>query len=103
MVCGSEDDATYKALTKLNHLSTALCTTIERQFLNRLEAGCSAPVGALAELTQSGTIRFKGAVYSRDGATEIMTEQEVPANRAEDLGVRMADVALENGASKLVG
>ncbi|MDX1640998.1 MAG: hydroxymethylbilane synthase, partial [Balneolaceae bacterium] len=37
-----EDDEALSVVKPLNHAETALCTGIEREFLNEMEAGCSA-------------------------------------------------------------
>ena len=43
-----EDEKTKAIIAELNHEETEICTTIEREFLNKLEGGCTAPIGALA-------------------------------------------------------
>lgn len=48
---GSGDDgALLAAVTGLDHLPTRLAVTAERELLGALEAGCAAPIGALAHL-----------------------------------------------------
>ena len=37
-----------EACAPLNHEETEIATAIERRFLNKLEGGCSAPIGAIA-------------------------------------------------------
>ena len=37
-------------LKQINSTDTALCTEIERTFLNTLEGGCTAPIGANAKI-----------------------------------------------------
>ena len=48
MITAREEDEDFRAIcNEINHEETEICTTIERQFLNLLEGGCSAPIGAL--------------------------------------------------------
>ncbi|MBT3547932.1 MAG: hydroxymethylbilane synthase, partial [Flavobacterium sp.] len=44
----AEDDFVKDACEQLNHHETEVCVSIEREFLHRLEGGCTAPIGALA-------------------------------------------------------
>ncbi|MDZ7658196.1 hydroxymethylbilane synthase [Fodinibius sp.] len=54
-----EDDSEMEEIvSQLNHDETALCTTIERDFLHDMEAGCSAPVGAYAYI-EDEKVHFK--------------------------------------------
>ena len=59
-----------EACAVLNHEETEISTTIERQFLNKLEGGCSAPIGALAYIKEE-EIHFHGIVLSPDGTKKI--------------------------------
>ena len=48
--CRADDDATIHLLSGLDDSDTRAAVTAERSLLATLEAGCSAPVGALAEV-----------------------------------------------------
>lgn len=48
--CRADDVATRDLLAVLEHAPTRTCVTAERVLLAELEAGCSAPVGALARI-----------------------------------------------------
>ena len=51
MITALEEDEEIRTIcAEINHEETEICTTIEREFLNRLEGGCTAPIGALAYL-----------------------------------------------------
>ncbi len=55
MITALEEDYFVKeACAELNHEETEICTTIEREFLNKLEGGCTAPIGALAYIKDEG-------------------------------------------------
>src|SRR5690606_24963562 len=56
-----EDEEILDICKQLNHEETEICTTIERTFLNKLEGGCSAPIGALAFI-KNDEIHFKGVL-----------------------------------------
>lgn len=48
--CRADDRAVREAVGPLEHQATRTCVTAERTVLAALEAGCSAPVGALAQV-----------------------------------------------------
>ena len=102
-------------LAELDDPSTRVAVTAERSLLNRLEAGCSAPVGALADLRtneQAVTeMRLRGVVGTIDGSTlvQLSTTGPVPASADEataqsiSLGRDLADAMLAKGAAGLMG
>lgn len=97
-----EGDTDMQAVvSKLNHEETALCTGIEREFLNVMEAGCSAPVGAFAE-TKSDTLFFKAVALTLDGQERFDFEKKVQAAGARGLGKTAARKMLDEGAAKVM-
>lgn len=101
VVVGEEDTEMAKIIAHLNHDETALCTTIERDFLHDMEAGCSAPVGAYARI-QNGDIHFKAVALTLDGQERFEHEQTETVGKAGDLGHIAAQVLLEKGAIKVI-
>ena len=69
--------AAQTACAGLNDADTEICTTVERKFLNLLEAGCTAPIGAYAQI-RSGDVHFKGILLSCDGREKIEVSRIVP-------------------------
>jgi hydroxymethylbilane synthase len=98
-----DDDKIIKITSELNDPETNLCTGIERELLNEMEAGCSAPVGAFAWLDESGdTMHLKAAALKTDGSLSYDIELSAPANSARGLGREAARKLLKQGADKLV-
>lgn len=97
-----QSDSELEAIiNKLDHDETALCTTIERDFLHDMEAGCSAPVGAFAEIEDSH-VHFKAVALTLDGQERFDYEQSETVGKAGDLGHRAAQALLEQGAIKVI-
>ena len=86
---------------ELNDKETEICTTIEREFLNALDGGCSAPIAALATINEE-ELKFKGAVYSPDGKNKIEFSKTVPANHTTDIAKFAANFLLDRGAKKIM-
>lgn len=88
-------------LRQINHLETALCVSVERDFLRTLEGGCTAPVGAFAELI-GDQLRFRGMLCSLDGKNCIDTEKTLLAAEAAGSGSAFAETILNNGGRDIM-
>lgn len=97
-----EGDSKMEAIiSQLNHDKTALCTTIERDFLHDMEAGCSAPVGAYAFI-EDGKVHFKAIALTLDGSEKYDYKERLPVGEAGELGHTAARVLLNKGAVKVI-
>jgi hydroxymethylbilane synthase len=81
----------------------------ERTLLAVLEAGCAAPLGALAELVEGhpddgdvDELSLRAVVASLDGAVTVRRSMTGPARDPVGVGRRLAAVLLEDGAADLV-
>ncbi|MER6014156.1 hydroxymethylbilane synthase [Streptomyces bluensis] len=107
----AEDAALLAALSELDDPHARGAVTAERSLLAALEAGCSAPVGALADLLADGQIvkemRLRGVVGTTDGSTlvQLSTTGPVPEtyDQAMALGRELAAEMLAKGAAGLMG
>jgi hydroxymethylbilane synthase len=90
-----------EVLKSINHKPTQICVEMERNFLSTLEGGCTAPIGAFAEIFEN-QIRFKAALCSLDGKNCIATDENFVYNEEEDFGEKFANVVLENGGKELM-
>jgi len=99
----AEDDYIKDACEQLNHYETEVCVTIEREFLHRLEGGCTAPIGAIAyvdEKTQE--VNFKGVLLSKDGKKKIEVAKTAPLNKHRYLAQDCADFVINRGGKQLI-
>lgn len=101
IVAMENDEFSLEATSKLNHLESEICTTVEREFLRTLEGGCSAPIGAFAEIMDNRII-FKGCLFSLDGKTSLDIERTVAVSDSKDFGKLCANFILENGGKELM-
>ena len=88
-------------LKSISHKETEICVTIEKEFLKTLEGGCTAPIGAKAELV-GNEIRFLGRLCSLDGKNCIETDEIFEWNDSENFGEKLALKVLENGGKELM-
>jgi hydroxymethylbilane synthase len=97
------DNFTLDAISQLNHIETEICTYIERQFLKKLEGGCTAPIGALATYNEEeDTIDFKGVLLSIAGKQKLEISKKVDISEWKKLGYFAAEEILNNGGSELM-
>ncbi|MFS4483604.1 hydroxymethylbilane synthase [Hyunsoonleella sp. 2307UL5-6] len=96
-----EDEFIKDACATLNHEETEICTTIEREFLNKLEGGCTAPIGALAYIKDE-EINFKGVLLSEDGSKRIDVTRVKKLGEHTDMAQFCADFVIERGGKRLM-
>ncbi|MBM7491105.1 hydroxymethylbilane synthase [Micromonospora luteifusca] len=104
--CRIDDQDLVELLAVLDHAPSHAAVTAERALLATLEAGCSAPVAAYAELAEGDTgdeIYLRGAVISPDGTRDLrLSRTGTPADAAE-IGKALAAELLELGADSILG
>jgi hydroxymethylbilane synthase len=104
--CRGDDADLVELLAALDHAPSRAAVVAERAMLATLEAGCSAPVAAHAELAEGehgDEIYLRGAVISPDGSRAIrLSRTGTPADAAE-IGKALAADLLDNGADTLMG
>lgn len=99
------DARLLKALARVNHTESRWAVTAERALLARLEAGCAAPVGTLATV-EDGLLVLRVAVASPDGRKVMRRTEasdELSSEAARELGRRVGDGLLADGAAALAG
>lgn len=102
MVAAKEIDEDILAIcSEINHEETEICTTIERTFLNKLEGGCTAPIGALAYI-KSEQVVFRVVLLSPDGSKKIETDRVVKLGKHQDLAETVAEFVLERGGKYIM-
>lgn len=104
--CRADDDTLRTILTLLDDPATRASTSAERALLARLEAGCTAPVGALADVAvgdDGDEIYLRAVVASTDGSAAVRLSATGPFQDPEGLGRRLAEDLLNAGAAGLIG
>jgi len=104
--CRADDEDLVAALAVLDDADTRAAVTAERTVLAALEAGCTAPVGALADVAlgdDGAEIYLRAVVASVDGAGTVRLSATGPAADAVGLGHRLAAALLDAGAAGLIG
>lgn len=97
-----EDDGGTIELTKfLNHEKSNIEVSAERAFLRKLEGGCQVPIAGYAEI-RDGMLKITGMVASLDGKRVLKATEEGPKEKAEALGIELAEKLLDMGAREIL-
>ncbi len=108
--CRTGDTDLAAAIATLDDAHARAAVAAERGLLAELEAGCTAPVGAIAEVVESidedgrifDELSLRGCVAAIDGSDTIRASIVGSPDRAEELGRELARELLDLGARELV-
>jgi hydroxymethylbilane synthase len=105
--CRTDDQAATEVLAAIDHADSRAVVAAERSLLAALEAGCSAPVGALGEVAEDddGTLELflRGSVTAVDGNDAVRLSATGSYSDPEGLGRRLADDLIAEGAQLMMG
>jgi len=97
-----ESDGEVRGLVQpLNHLPTERAVSAERAFLAALGGGCTVPVAAHAAVADE-RLNLQGMVADLDGGRVIRDSLSGSPLRAEDIGRRLANRILNQGAAQIL-
>jgi hydroxymethylbilane synthase len=101
-------DPLVELLAAVDDAATHAAVLAERTALATLEGGCSAPIGALADIAEgddgSPELWLRATVLSDDGALAIRSSASAPLTdraAAARLGAQLAQELLDEGADQL--
>jgi hydroxymethylbilane synthase len=101
--CRADDDL-VGALATLDDHASRVTVEAERTVLATLEGGCSAPIGALAEVVEGEDgeeLWVRAIALSTDGSLSVRMSATGDPNDAAGLGARLAKEMLADGAGDL--
>jgi hydroxymethylbilane synthase len=103
--CRTSDSRTRELLGRLENASARACVVAERSTLAALEAGCSAPVAAYAEVAEGDTgpeLFLRASVTAIDGSDAVRGSVAGPLHEGAALGRALAAELLDRGAAELM-
>lgn len=101
IACRTDDVHILETVQSINHQASWETSLLERKFLNTLEGGCSAPVGALAIHTDNGFM-FRGGVFTLDGSNCVLLETTLSGAAPDELGKKAAENVLARGGRAIM-
>lgn len=99
--CREDDHATLSVIAGLNDATTQVCVVAERAVCRELGGNCQVPIGAYAHL-HHGKLILKSLVSNRAGTRILHARREGDPSHAEELGFRVAEELLQQGAKEIL-
>jgi len=95
------DQEVERQIRFLNDRDSSITISAERAFLGKLEGGCQVPIAAFARIVET-TLQIDGLVGTIDGTRLIRHHVQGPVEKAESLGVELAEILLAEGAKEIL-
>ena len=96
-----KDQEAAEILGKLDDEETRTVIIAERSLLAALQGGCQVPLGAWARI-ERGELIMDAVVCSIDGSQYIRQKAVAPPGQAAELGQKMAQLLVDNGARSIL-
>jgi hydroxymethylbilane synthase len=96
--CQAGREELIALLSGIDDSFSRAATTAERSMLGALQAGCAAPIGAYAAVTD--VLRLRGVVVAVDGGMALRGSASGPLATADALGRQVARDLLSRGAGR---
>ena len=97
----TSDNKVREIASSLNHENTFLCTKIERDFISKIGAGCSAPVACNATIDDS-VINLEAMIGYPDGTNIMWKTATALISHCDELGSQLAQDFILGGAIELL-
>lgn len=97
----ADDARTIEAVSKLEHKFTSLACMAERALLRSLGGGCQLPIAAYAVVREK-RIKLDGLVCDTQGIRVVRGRVSGGFDEAEELGSRLGEQLLAQGARELL-
>lgn len=85
----------------INNENSVIATTIERDFVAKLNGGCQVPIGVNAEIS-GDIIKVRAIVGLPDGSEFIKDKREISKADFKNFGTKLADEFISRGAIELL-
>ncbi len=96
-----DDKEILELVSQIDDKETRLAVFAERSLMKRLEGGCQVPIGALGQVSDNSLI-LRAMVASLNGEKLIRGEIRGESEKAEELGISLAEDLLKKGADKIL-
>jgi len=103
--CRASDQDLINLLSTMDDADTRAAVVAERALLAALEAGCTAPVAALAEIAEGDSgleVFLRGSVTAPDGSRAVRLSATGPVTDADGVGRRLAAELISEGADTMM-
>jgi hydroxymethylbilane synthase len=99
VVAKKDNEKVIELLSSIDHLPTRAEVTAERSLVLALEGGCRVPIGAIGR-ANNRALSLYGCIFSLNTQKKISASAEGTLHEAEDLGKKVAQSLVKQGAKK---
>ncbi len=99
--CRTNDSEINALVATLHDPETGVCVLAERAMNSRLNGGCQVPIAGFAQL-HNGQIFMRGLIGRPDGRQLFRAEASDTPDRAEAIGLVIAEQLLAQGAASIL-
>ncbi len=99
--CVNNRPEVLEVIKCLEHTQTEQRCLAERSLLRELEGGCQVPIGVNSQI-KDGNLLLHGMVASLDGQRLIRDMRQGSVNKAEDIGIELANCLKDQGAGDIL-
>ena len=96
-----EDKEVEEQIQFLKDQDSWIAVSAERAFLKKLEGGCQVPIAAFAQIIEAA-LHIDGLVGTIDGKRLVRHHRVGSIEKAESLGIELAEILLEKGAKDIL-
>ncbi len=101
VTCLEGDTEVLQACQKINNKNSEIEATVERDYLRKLEGGCTAPIGAKATLNEDRIV-LRTSIYSLDGKQSKLQYFTEDMGMFSSFGHRAGQETILNGGRQLL-
>jgi len=94
----ADDKDIREIALSLNDEDSAFLTKLERDFISEIKAGCSAPVAVNARFSSKNLVEIEAMIGFADGTNILHQKLQKEKSTAQNLGIELAKLMIENGA-----
>lgn len=99
--CRSNDSRVQQLLAPLADAETTYCVLAERAMNTHLQGGCQVPIAGYA-IIENEQLYLRALVGELDGSSIIRAEAKSAVEKAEVLGIQVAEMLLQQGADNIL-
>ena len=101
IICRADQVTVLNTVKSINDQATGICVNIEREFLRLMEGGCTAPIGAFAQI-DGAKIIFEGGLFSHDGKKSITIKHKGRVSKAHIIATKAVKEIMSKGGDRLM-
>ncbi|APD06115.1 hydroxymethylbilane synthase [Flavobacteriaceae bacterium UJ101] len=101
VTCLEENKELFEACQKINNPTSEIEATVERDFLKKLEGGCTAPIGAKATV-RNNIVDLTTSLYSLDGKICNRLDLKSDVKNYKSFGIEAGETCITNGGKELM-